>query len=308
MPSRLVCTYFDSNYLARGIAMIRSLHRVDPAVSILVMALDPPTEKVLKQTFHDQIRILPQSALLAADPALAASRATRSPWAFYATHKPAFLLSALNNTPANSRVYFIDADTWFFSPLSLIETELDNAPIGLSPHRFPPENQQLLKYGQFNAGFLSFLNGPGAIRAVQDWRRDCLDWCGEVPQPGGNFMNQGYLNHWPKRYPGVHIIQHPGANLAPWNVNGHHLAPGPTVDGQPIIFYHFSQTQRDPNGHWYSLQNYFPNQTALVIQSIYRPYAQAVDAENLALKSQYNIDACSTLRQFHLPPEAIRVH
>jgi hypothetical protein len=309
--SPVYCTYFDQHYLARGITMLRSLHRVLPGVQCHVMAMDPLTATILERTFPGQLTVTCQTDLLAADPELAALRSCRPGWPFYATHKPIFLLHTLSHLPPDHPAVFIDADTWFFSSPEPLHAEINQAQAALSPHRFPPENRHLEKYGRFNAGFLSFRNSPQGLQILSDWRRDCLDWCDETPQPDGRFMNQGYLNHWPARYPGVHIIQHPGANLAPWNINGHHLDAGaeaPNVDGHPLIFYHFSQTQRDSQGRWFSLANYFPNQTGFVIPSIYQPYLQAVEAESLVLQRLHNIDACSTLRHVQFSPAAIRVY
>lgn len=281
--TRRYCTYFDTHYLARGITMLRSLRHWDPAAAITVLALDSPCADALRATFGDAIDIVSQSTLLSADPALAQTRPHRTPWAFYATQKSVLLLFVLRAAPAGAAVIYIDADTCFFSSPAPLWEEAGHSPIAISPHRFCEGNQSLEEYGLYNAGFLYFRATPQAIQCVEDWRIDCLTWCDEQPQPDGRFMNQGYLNQWPARYPGIHIFRHPGQNLGPWNVNGHQLTIAGAdilVEGHPLVFYHFSQVQTDGFNNWYSLANYFHRQFDLVVSAIYVPYARAVALEN----------------------------
>ena len=303
--TRRYCTYFDSQYLARGITMLRSLRQHDPAAAITVLALDPPCDDALHAAFGSSIDILPQSTLLATDPALAQTRPHRTPWAFYSTQKSVLVLSILRAAPAGSAVIYIDADTCFFSSPAPLWEEAAHAPIALSPHRFCEGNQHLEKYGIYNAGFLYFRATPQALQCVEDWRTDCLNWCDEQPQPDGRFMNQGYLNQWPARYPGTHIFRHPGQNLAPWNVNGHHLeiaGPNTHIDGQPLIFYHFSQVQSDADNNWYALANDFEKQFSLVVSAIYEPYARAVATEN----AQYM--RAGSVRTVNIGEHAVRIY
>jgi len=133
--------------------------------------------------------------------------------------------------------------------------ELGSATIGLSPHRFHDGTAYLAMYGLYNAGCICWRSCATARECVADWQTDCLSWCSKEVQPDGRFMNQGYLNRWPERYPGVHVIEHPGINLAAWNVETHVLKlehDGIRVDCQPLIFYHFSSMRRDSDGRWYS--------------------------------------------------------
>lgn len=309
--TRIYCTYFDSQYLARGMTMLRSLQRWDPDALLLVLALDDRCATVVHEVFGAAVQVLRQQDLLAMDAALRDSRDAHSYWSFYAMHKPVFLLDVLGTVHAGTQVIFLDADTWFFSDPSPVLAEAGMAPIALSPHRFSPENRHLLKYGKFNAGFLYLRATEAAWRCLTDWRKDCLEWCEEEPQEDGRFMNQGYMNHWPERYRGVHVLQHPGANLAPWNVNGHHLersGDGLLVDGQPLIFYHFSQTQTDAAGNWYSLTNYFEKQFDLVVSAIYEPYARAVAAETDLLTREYGVPRRGTVRAVTIGPEAVRIY
>jgi 2-polyprenyl-3-methyl-5-hydroxy-6-metoxy-1,4-benzoquinol methylase len=54
--------------------------------------------------------------------------------------------------------------------------------------------------------------------------------------------DQKYLDDWPERFAGVHVLEHPGAGLAPWNVERYELARqngSVLVDDRELVFYHY---------------------------------------------------------------------
>ena len=58
----------------------------------------------------------------------------------------------------------------------------------------------------------------------------------------GRFAEQKYLDNWPTRFEGVKVLQHKGANLAPWSLPNYEIRQegGKVwIDGQPLIFFHF---------------------------------------------------------------------
>jgi hypothetical protein len=308
--ARVYCTYFDSFFLARGIVMLRSLRRHDPAAGIVVLALDELCARVLHGEFGSDLRVIETETLHAADPALRSIRKQRSVWAYYMTQTPPFVIFTMGMEPQPEAVIFIDADTWFFGDPSPMFEEIGAASVAFSSHRFHAATRHLAIFGLYNAGYIYWRNDETGRRCLSEWRDDCLAWCDEQPQPDGRFMCQGYLNRWPERYTGVHIIQHPGANLAPWNVDGHVLAPhgdGVAVDGQPLIFYHFSGLNRDAEGQWYSFHPHLDRRFDLAYESIYRPYILALEAESRRLKEAYGIEGTGTVRSISEFSSAVRL-
>ena len=306
--SRVYCTYFDSAYLARGMVMLRSLRRHDPSARILALALDELCARVLCGAFSGDVQVIETETLHAAFPELRPIRQQRSRWAYYATQKPALALFTMGGQPPPAAVTYIDADTWFFSDPSAMLYEIGTASVGISPHRFPASHQSLAVYGRYNAGCIYWRNDETGRRCLADWRDDCLRWCEEAVESGGRFMNQGYLNSWLERYRGVHIVQHPGLNLAPWNVDGHMLAEDGghvTVDGASLVFYHFSGISRDAEGRWFSHYP-FGRQIDLICESIYQPYILAVEAESRKLKESYGIDGTGSVRSMSDWPAAFQ--
>ena len=64
--------------------------------------------------------------------------------------------------------------------------------------------------------------------------------------------DQKYLDQWPDKYDSLHILQHLGAGIAPWNYSQYRFGIDNqgliTVDENPLIFYHFHQLQLLSNG------------------------------------------------------------
>ena len=306
--SRVYCTYLDSAYLARGIVMLRSLRRHDPSAQVVVLGLDELCARVLRAAFGDEVRVIERETLHAAFPELSAICRQRSQWACYETYKPALALFAMDGQPRHGAVICIDADTWFLGdPRAMLE-EIGGASIGLSPHRFPPSQQHLAKFGDYNAGCIYFRNDSTGRHCLSEWRDDCFQWCDETAEPDGRFMSQGYLTSWPRRYAGVHVLRHPGSNLAPWNVDSHKLTEvggRVKVDDADLVFYHFSGMSRDNQGHWFS---HYPlgRQADFLCRAIYQPYILALEAESGKLGRTYGIDGTGSVRAMSAWPTAFQ--
>src|SRR5947207_718174 len=227
-------TYFDQRYVARAHVMLRSLRRYDPAAEIFALCFDEPAQKLTAELGDRKLSIVSPQELYDFEPALAACR-DRGTAAFRATHKPVLALYALRKRPDLSAIMHVDADTCFFSDVEPLFAEIGDAPIALSPHRFAFNRQRAEWFGRFNAGCIYWKNDPVGRGCLIDYRADCIDWCAPQSLPDGRFLLQGYLTAWPQRYAGVHVIRHPGVNLAPWNIASHSIdaAGGIKVDGAP---------------------------------------------------------------------------
>ena len=296
---RIYCTQFDSQFLTRGIAMLRSVRRFDACATLQVLALDGQCAQVLADLFRNGLNLITTETLAEQYPELPALREQRSTWAYYATQKPMGVMHALENAPPMSIVAFIDADTWFFADPTPLFAELGAASIGLSPHRYSTDLQHFAAAGEYNAGCILWRADAEGVRCTRDWTRDCLEWCGEQLDASGRYMNQGYLRNWPERYSGVHVLSHPGVNLAPWNVDNHMLAPdgaGIAVDGSPLIFFHFSGLVPSADGVWHSFHSHRHRQLPFLRESIYGPYLAQVEAERDLLRRAYGIEGTGNVR------------
>jgi hypothetical protein len=244
---------------------------------VYVLCHDPLSFVITTRLGDRQIIAIASDELLAFEPRLA-DCASRGRQSFYATHKPVLPLLVLSRQPHLYAVIHIDADVFFFSSVAPLFDEIGDASIALSPHRFSRVFQALDVHGTFNAGFIYWRNDEIGRRCLAEYRDDCLAWCEPDILPDGRFMNQGYLTRWPARYEGVHVVQHPGVNLAYWNIADRHVTRWPLrVDGQRVVFYHFSGVNRDPLGVWRSPRREFGSNLTAAVRGIYAPFLRRVE-------------------------------
>jgi hypothetical protein len=140
----------------------------------------------------------------------------------------------------------VDADMIFYDdPLILIQ-EMSNESILITEHRYTRDYDVSATHGRFCVQFMYFKNDKNGLTALRWWRDRCIEWCFAYLEDG-KFGDQLYLNDWPERFPGVHILQHPGGGLAPWNIQQYQPSQ---KDGRvfisdkkgtcyPVVFFHF---------------------------------------------------------------------
>jgi len=241
------CTFFDRGYLPQGLALWQSLRRHEPAAECWVLALDDETAAVLPGVATPGLKVVTLAELLAADPPLAAVQAGRSRAEFAFTLKPCFCRYLLRDASGIDGLTYLDADLYFFRDPAAVRRELGEGSVFLVPHRYPAWHDDSARYGRFNAGVLAFrADAPG--RACLDrWREQCLASCALVAD-GATYGDQKYLDEWPERHgSAVRVSGNPGLNLAPWNWARHACVVGPsgvTVDGEPLVAFHFAQFRR----------------------------------------------------------------
>ncbi|MCZ7663153.1 MAG: hypothetical protein M5U22_09600 [Thermoleophilia bacterium] len=165
----------------------------------------------------------------------------RSSVEYYFTCTPSWPLYLLKAEPGIETLSYVDADYLFYSCLQPALDEVGERSIGIIRHRFPPRLRKLEVYGVFNVGLLVMRNDVAARECLNWWRERCLEWCYDRVEPG-RFADQKYLDDFPRRFSSVGVIEHKGVGLAPWNWMNYRIAHegnGGTIDGQPLIAYHF---------------------------------------------------------------------
>ena len=258
------CTYFDSNYLPRGIAMIRSLQRQDPGAHVHVLCLDDATYDVMLNS-NENLSLIHISELLAADPAFANARENRTQIEWYFTATSCLVNYIVQKNLDISNLYYLDSDLYFFNSIEPLLDESKKASAQIIEHRFSEQMQHLLVYGRFNVGWIGFSKTPEGLRLIEDYRNSCIAWCYDKLEED-RYGDQKYLDKWPEKFPSCVISQQKGANVAPWNISGRALSVQNDrfhIDQDPLIFYHFQGVARMKSGNYVvkgdplNLGNYF---------------------------------------------------
>src|SRR5262249_35553742 len=114
---------------------------------------------------------------------------------------------------------------------------------------------------------------------------------------------------WPGRYADVKILSHPGANLAPWYVDRYALQrdrKSITVDGQPLLFFHFHGLSRDEKDEWRSHFPHLERQFEFAWRELYRPYLIALQAESRRLMRKHGVSGIGPSRSVADWPVCLR--
>jgi hypothetical protein len=273
------CTYFDRNYLAQGLTLYRSLTDDAGSFTLWVLCFDEITHEVLSGLNLANVRPVSLQEFEGGDNALQEAKRNRSRVEYIFTCTPSWLLYLLNQHPEIKRITYLDADLMFYASPSPIFKELGDRSILIVGHRFSGRLRHLeSQFGIYNVGLLAFRNDPPGKGCLQWWRDRCLEWCSDRPE-NGRFADQKYLDDWPTRFEGVVVVQNKGAGLAPWNHMNYTVRfqdDTITVDGDPLIFYHFQGVRMigrrffDPG-----VQRYGPMPSALR-RRLYTPYVQSL--------------------------------
>ncbi len=240
------CTLFDVNYLPRGLVLYRSLERHCEDFRLRVFCMDERSKQILDQLGLPRLTAIGLDELEAHDRELEAVKPTRTQVEYCWTATPAVCTYALETEPELEAITYLDADLMFFRDPEPIWQELGDDSVLIVPHRYAPRWQGHEETsGIYNVEFMTFRRDERGLAALHWWRDRCLEWC-YFRVEDGKMGDQKYLDDWPERFEGVHVLEHPGGGLAPWNVESHELARqngSVLVDDRELVFYHYHSLQ-----------------------------------------------------------------
>jgi hypothetical protein len=293
---RHYCTYFDRRYLPRGLALFHSLQTQAHAFCLHVLCLDDTCYDILVRANFEQLKPIRLPDLEAYDAELASARGRRTLVEYYFTLTPALPLFLFDSDPDITLITYLDSDLFFFGNPEEIFEEMGSASVLIVGHRFPPAGKFREINGIYNVSLISWRSDKEGRACLEWFRERTLEWCCDVVEET-RFADQKYLDDWPVRFSGVHVLQHKGCNVAPFNFENYHLSWRDDrffVDEAPIIFYHFHGLS-----NWYKLSfdqtgisEYLtsPNSDlALLLEKVYAPYIETLcrardEAERLEIE------------------------
>ncbi len=145
MANRVYCTYFDHNYLSRGLALYHSLQRHAPGARLWVLCLSDECHRTLAALGLPNLVFRSLAEFEAEDPEVAATRSTRSTIEYYFTCTPAWMRHVLSHEPDAEWVTYLDGDLFFFESPEAIYRELQDASVAIIPHRYPASDREAAK-------------------------------------------------------------------------------------------------------------------------------------------------------------------
>lgn len=280
-------TYFDKNYLAKGLLLFDSLFAHANDFRIYVLCLDDETYHFLER-YDTRVVAVRLSTLEALVPELLTAKTNRSTIEYYFTVTSVWCHHLISTKKEIDILSYLDADLFFFNDLSSIYEELGDKSVLIIPHNFSPKNQSNYKYGIYNVGFICWKNNHEGLDCLAQWKNDCLDWCYDRLEEG-KFADQKYLDAWPEQFD-TQISMNKGLNAAYYNIGHQDITKQKNeiyIDGDKLIFFHFhSIKQLNKNHYLVTLLDEEGYANPLIIKGVYLPYLKLLNKVNTRIGAE----------------------
>ncbi|MCF0055934.1 glycosyl transferase [Dyadobacter sp. CY356] len=281
------CTLFNSFYLSRGLAMYYSLLKQSSDFHLYIFAFDDDCHATLSKMDLSNATIISLNEF--ETPELLAIKSSRTPGEYCWTCTASTIWHCIHTFSLDHCTY-IDADLLFFSDPKILTDEMGNNAVLITEHRYNPDYDQSELSGIYCVQFITFKNTEQGLKVLDWWRKACITWCYNRFEDG-KFGDQKYLDDWTTRFEGVHVMQHTGGGVAPWNcktysyerIAGQIMVKSPGSEAVPLVFYHFHDFRYSASESFrLTAEQYLLNSDA--IRLIYGAYANALrDAESKIL-------------------------
>ncbi|RYF95947.1 MAG: glycosyl transferase [Chitinophagaceae bacterium] len=225
-------------------ALHESLLASCKAFHLYIVAFDDDSFSFLSRSNLKHVTVISMAEF--EDEALLSVKPQRTQAEYCWTSTSSLILYCINTYKLPSCTY-VDADMFFYQdPIVLIEEAGDKSVI-ITEHRYSKEYDVSKTHGIYCVQFMYFRSDERGMQVLNWWRDRCIEWCYNR-QEDGKFGDQKYLDDWTTRFEGVHVLKHPGAGVAPWNIQQFNIQRQDgvltitnlfTKESSALIFYHF---------------------------------------------------------------------
>lgn len=191
---------------------------------------------------------------------------------------------------------YFDPDTALFASPAIIEEELRNSNILITPHILTPvpldgKNPQenlFLNFGIYNLGFIA-LRQPSTQMSFIKWWQERTYHLGYDRIADGLFVDQLWINFSPI-FHHASVSLNPGLNMGPWNLHERYLKYDSSKikvnETYDLIFYHFSNYKFSKPEILASYYDRFTFENRADLKPLYEDYLKALLTNNIAKFSQ----------------------
>jgi hypothetical protein len=273
-PRRYFCTYLDSRYLSRGLALYRSLLRHVGDFELWILCFDQLAYDALVALRLSKVRLVSLDEFERGDDELLAAKSTRSNVEYFFTCTPSWPLYILARNEHIDVLGYLDADLYFYSSPESVYEELEAGSLLITAHDFPSDLKVQERFGRFNVGLMLFRHDEYALSALSWWRERCLEWCYDRAEDG-RFADQKYLDQWPALFPETRVMCKPAGALAPWNWMNYEISwdrDQIVVNGERLVTYHFQSVSLHYGRVYTTMLSSYRRMPGSLRRRIYRPY------------------------------------
>ncbi|MBX7050500.1 MAG: hypothetical protein K1X54_00550 [Flavobacteriales bacterium] len=299
------CTLFNSAYLARGLAMYRSLKEVCPDFHLYVFAFDDATHAYFQKEKLADLTVISLQEF--ENPELLRVKPDRTAGEYCWTSTSSTILYCIQTFQLDHCTY-IDADMIFYHNPGVLLQEMGDHSVMITEHRYTALYDQSATSGIYCVQFVTFKNDARGMKVLKWWRDACIEWCYNRHEDG-KFGDQKYLDDWTTRFEGVHVMRHEGGGVAPWNVQqydilqdkeGYLVKNKKSGKVQELVFFHFhglkfySGDMVELTGSGYSISED-------ARRYLYLPYAKQLFSIGDHVSSQSSISNPNGVSQTRIP-------
>lgn len=269
-PMMNFCTYFDSYYMIKGLALYLSLNNITKNSHLYVMAFDKDCFNKLKHLNLENMTVELLDDFVT--PELLAVKPTRSRGEYCWTCGPSVIYHFLTKYNLDDITY-LDSDLFFMSdPYSIVE-EIGNNSVAITEQGISEKNAKI--YGKYCVQYMFFRNDKDGLGALTWWKDSCIEWCFQKLEPT-RYGDQKYLDEFPLRWNNVHVIRNLGAGIAPWNMDRYTYEENYLsyrLVKYPYIFFHMHGMKIEVIENRLILSSLHGALNTSLIEKIFMPYA-----------------------------------
>lgn len=228
------CTYFDSHFIHKGLALYESLTNVCDDFYLFIMALDDDSYNLLQSLNLKNIVV--ENIKIIESPELLHAKATRTRAEYCWTCGPSVIYYFLTKYELND-ISYLDSDLMFFSSPKAIYDEIGNGSVAITEHFTPTAPLE----GKYCVQYLFFRNDTDGIKVLKWWRDKCIEWC-YCRFDGDRYADQKYLERFASLTNKLIVLKNRGAGVAIWNANLYRYQDDNIIynnETYPIVFFHF---------------------------------------------------------------------
>jgi hypothetical protein len=288
----LAFTVCSNNFLAQAKTTLQSLQRHHPEIRQFIFLVDKADQRIDYSFLEPaELVVMSESVLPGFDEWVLRYNVIELNCAI----RP-FIIEYLSKLfPGANRVYYIDPDMVIYDRLDELDRILQKDDIVITPHFFQPiaidgkwpfENLALT-YGNYNLGFLAVNPTTLNCKNFLAWWGERTSRFGQVDPANGYFTDQIWFNLVPLFFENVHILRHPGYNMAGWNLQErsiHSYGDDGKVfldTGVPLVIYHFSSWNYKEPGILSPYYNRYSFDDRPEMVKLYRDYHQSLLANRI---------------------------
>lgn len=281
--------------------MYRSLKKHCSSFHLYIFAFDSVAENLLKDMDLEDTTIVSLKEF--EDEELLRVKPTRTKGEYCWTCSGSTILYCIEKYNLDHCTY-IDADLYFFSDPSVLIEEMEDKDILITEHRFTKKYDCAKENGKYCVQFVTVKNTDNGLNILRWWRNACIDWC-YARMEDGKFGDQKYLDDWTERFNNVHVLQHLGGGVAPWNmqqytffsqdgeIKGKETASGKTFN---LIFFHFHNFHSYKKGRTRELTPYKYKMPRSVKKLVYNEYVPVLKESFEEIRKKNNaFDSLATV-------------